>query len=232
VRARAVNTILLTRLAGLLSEGFKKYGSQEKLKEDAIKHLYDVYVKTNSDAREEVASFILKHRQERRAKGEADVPPDDKEPTKVEEEAANAASPTHHAARESFNRMENGDEAELAVWRTFRTLSIEKYEAIYERLNVGFDVYAGESQIPLQAQQEAITKLEQKGLAYEDKGALMIDLEKYKMGKTIVRKRDGTTTYLSRDLAGAYMRMDEYKPDKLIYVVAVRAFSLALGYRD
>jgi arginyl-tRNA synthetase len=201
--------------------GYRKYGSEEELKTDPIKHLFDVYVRVNADARDEVASFVKNKRAERRAAGEANVPDDDKDPIKAEEEEANAASPTHTAAREVFSKMEDGDAAEIATWTKFRDLSIDKYKLIYERLNVGFDVYSGESQIPIEAQREAVTKLIQAKLAYEDKGALMIDLEEWKMGKTIVRKRDGTTTYLSRDLAQAYLKAEQYKPDKMIYVVAV-----------
>jgi arginyl-tRNA synthetase len=206
---------------GLLSVGYRKYGSEEELKTDPIKHLFDVYVRVNADARDEVASFVKNKRAERRAAGEANVPTDDKDPIKAEEEEANAASPTHTAAREVFSKMEDGDAAEIATWTKFRDLSIDKYKLIYERLNVGFDVYSGESQIPIEAQREAVTKLIQAKLAYEDKGALMIDLEEWKMGKTIVRKRDGTTTYLSRDLAQAYLKAEQYKPDKMVYVVAV-----------
>lgn len=49
-------------------------------------------------------------------------------------------------ARAYFTRMENGDADAIALWREFRDLSIEKYKEIYNRLNIAFDIYSGESQ--------------------------------------------------------------------------------------
>lgn len=50
-------------------------------------------------------------------------------------------------ARAYFARMEAGDEESLKLWKEFRDMSIEKYKEIYQRLNVSFDVYSGESQV-------------------------------------------------------------------------------------
>lgn len=93
---------------GLLSVGFRQFGSQEELKENAIMHLYHLYVKVNAQASEEIAKHIKESRAARRAAGEEGVPADDAAPTRPEEEAANAASPTHTAARKVFEAMENG----------------------------------------------------------------------------------------------------------------------------
>lgn len=93
---------------GLLSVGFKQYGDRSQLETNAIMHLFDVYVKINSDASAEVKDHILKSREERRTAGQANVPANDAAPTREEEEAANAASSTHSAARSVFERMENG----------------------------------------------------------------------------------------------------------------------------
>ena len=54
----------------------------------------------------------------------------------------------------------------------------------------------------------------------EDKGAILIDLEKYKLAKPLIKKRDGTSLYLTRDIGAAKQRYDEYHFDKMIYVVA------------
>lgn len=126
---------------GILTVGFDKYGDEAKLKDDAITHLYNVYVAINKDAEAEVLSLV----KEARAKeGRADDPA---EPTKAEIDAANAQAPIHSAARAFFRKMEDGDEASLATWRKFRDLSIVKYREVYARLNIEFDVYGGESQV-------------------------------------------------------------------------------------
>lgn len=121
------------------------------MREDAIKHLFEVYVQVNSDA--------------------------EKDP-KVKEEAA-----------AWFKRMEDGDESALRNWRTWRELSIKKYEGEYARLNVHFDVYTGESEVKPEYQALAFQKLEEKGLIGDVDGAKLVDLEKYKLGKAVVRKR-------------------------------------------
>ncbi|PIL23042.1 hypothetical protein GSI_14349 [Ganoderma sinense ZZ0214-1] len=121
-----------------------------------------------------------------------------------------------------FKRMEDGDEEALRNWREWRELSIRKYEEEYARLNVRFDEYTGESKVSPKVMATALEKLQEKGLIEEDNGALRVNLEKYKLGKAVVRKRDGTSIYLTRDIGGAIERYDKYKFDKMIYVVAAQ----------
>ena len=88
-----------------------------------------------------------------------------------------------------FKRMEDGDEEALRNWREWRELSIRKYEEEYARLNVRFDEYTGESKVSPKVMATALEKLQEKGLIEEDNGALRVNLEKYKLGKAVVRKR-------------------------------------------
>ncbi|KAI7833331.1 arginyl-tRNA synthetase [Kickxella alabastrina] len=166
---------------GLLAIGYGRYGSEEKLVEDPIKHLYDVYVAINKDAEED--------------------------PT------------IHDQARAYFKKMEDREEDALALWQRFRDLSIVKYKDIYARLSIDFDVYSGESQVD-DGMRRAMKMLYDAGLLVEDKGALLIDLEKYKLERVLVQKSDGTALYLTRDIGAAIERYEQYKFDKIIYVVA------------
>jgi arginyl-tRNA synthetase len=134
----------------MIASGFEKYGSQEELEKDAIKHLFDIYVKVNKDA---------------------DADPE------VKADAARW-----------FKRMEDGDESALANWRVWRAMSVKKYEEEYERLNVHFDVYTGESQVGKEWQDKAVDRLNEMGLIEDVKGAKIVDLEKWKMGKAVLRK--------------------------------------------
>ncbi|KDR80441.1 hypothetical protein GALMADRAFT_242884 [Galerina marginata CBS 339.88] len=168
---------------GLIATGYEKYGSQEALEKDAIKHLFDVYVQVNKDA-------------------EAD------ENVRLE-------------AKQWFKRMEDGDETALKNWRVWREMSVKKYEGEYARLNVKFDVYTGESKVSKEAMDGAFKKLEEMGLIVEEAdGAKRVDLQKYKLDKPIVRKKDGTSIYLTRDIGAAIERYSQYKFDKMIYVVS------------
>ena len=85
--------------------------------------------------------------------------------------------------------MEDGDETALADWRMWRELSVKKYENDYDRLNVHFDVYTGESQVSRQSQDAALTHLEQLGLIEDKEGAKLINLTKYKLERAVVRKK-------------------------------------------
>ncbi|KAJ7895857.1 hypothetical protein B0H13DRAFT_2252431 [Mycena leptocephala] len=167
---------------GLIATGFEKYGSQEDLEKDPIKHLFDVYVKVNKDA---------------------DADPE------VKAEAARW-----------FKRMEDGDESALKNWRVWRALSVKKYSEEYERLNIQFDVYTGESMVGKEWQDKALVRLEEMGLIEDVDGAKIVNLEQWKMGKAVLRKRDGTSIYLTRDIGGAIERYEKYKFDKMIYVVS------------
>ncbi len=166
---------------GLLAVGFARYGSEEELQRDPIRHLFDVYVKINVDAKDDAA---------------------------VDDEA-----------RAYFKKMEQGDAETLALWRRFRDLSIEKYKGIYERLNVQFEEYSGESCFE-GSMLDRITELEEKGLLTDSQGARVVDLSQYNLGSPIVVKKDGATLYLTRDIAAANERFEKYKLDKAIYVIA------------
>ncbi|KAJ8456951.1 hypothetical protein ONZ45_g18513 [Pleurotus djamor] len=167
---------------GMIAVGFEKYGSQEELEKDAIKHLFDVYVKVNKDA---------------------DADPN----VKVE-------------AAKWFKRMEDSDESALKNWRVWRELSVKKYEEEYNRLNVHFDEYTGESKVGKEWQDKALVRLDEMGLITDVDGAKIVDLEKWKMGKAVLRKKDGTSIYLTRDIGAAIERYEQYKFDKMIYVVS------------
>ncbi|ORY95022.1 arginyl-tRNA synthetase [Syncephalastrum racemosum] len=122
------------------------------------------------------------------------------------------------AANAYFKRMEEGDESALTQWRRFRELSIASYADIYARLGIVFDSYSGESEtndyIPrIQAM------LRDKNLIRKTDGASVIDLEAEGLGSPPVQRADGTSLYLTRDLATLLMRREKYGFDRAIYVV-------------
>lgn len=125
-------------------------------------------------------------------------------------------------AKNFFKRMEDGDPDALKVWENFRSLSITKYIETYSRLNIKYDVYSGESQVPKDKMDRALELFKEKHLLEESNGATLIDLTKFnkKLGKTVIQKSDGTTLYLTRDVGAAMDRYDQYNFDKMIYVIA------------
>lgn len=136
----------------------------------------------------------------------------------TQEEAALDAT-VHDQARAYFKRMEEGEEEALNLWKRFRNLSIEKYKKIYARLNVNFDIYSGESMFE-EGMKEELKKLEESGLLKESQGAQVVDLKDHGLGVVVVKKSDGTTLYITRDIAAATFRRKEYNFDQMYYVVA------------
>ena len=93
------------------------------------------------------------------------------------------------AAAAWFKRMEDGDEVALKNWRVWRELSVKKYAEEYERLNIHFDVYTGESKVGKKWQDYSLERLDKMGLISDTEGAKLVDLEKWKLGKAVLRKK-------------------------------------------
>ncbi|XP_029451298.1 probable arginine--tRNA ligase, mitochondrial isoform X2 [Rhinatrema bivittatum] len=124
------------------------------------------------------------------------------------------------AAQEFLRRLEGGDPQALSMWQHFRALSIEEYDRVYKRLGVYFDEYSGESFFQDKSQ-DILKLLESKGLLLKSvKGTGVVDLsEKGDSSSyaTVVRS-DGTSLYITRDLAAAVDRMEKYHCERMIYV--------------
>jgi arginyl-tRNA synthetase len=122
-------------------------------------------------------------------------------------------------AREWFRRQEAGDAEALALWKQIRDVSLEYFQRIYQRLGVRFDSYAGES-FYNDKMEAVIDEAKRKGLTEVSEGALIIDLERHGISTpALLKKADGSTLYLTRDLAAALYRKQAYDFHRLLYVV-------------
>ena len=104
------------------------------------------------------------------------------------------------ACRAELVKLQQGDEANLALWKRFIDISIGEFNRMYEKLGVRFDTYRGESYYNA-TMPGVVAKLQEMGLAVESEGALVVNLESEKLGVAIVRKSDGGYTYTTSDLA-------------------------------
>lgn len=120
-------------------------------------------------------------------------------------------------ARSWFQKLEQGDEEANAVWAKFRQASLEEFKKIYDLLGVSFDSFDGEAHFARHAE-EAIQQCQKKNLTTKSEGALIVSLKGFDV-PAMLKKSDGTTTYLSRDLAAALYRLKHYKPEQVQYVV-------------
>jgi arginyl-tRNA synthetase len=124
-------------------------------------------------------------------------------------------------AKAELVKLQQGDADNRALWEKFITLSIEEFNTIYDRLGVKFDLYRGESYYNDRLA-GIIDELQRKGLASESEGALIVDLEDDGMPICIVRKSDGGYNYATTDLATVEARIEEFNPERIIYVTDER----------
>lgn len=133
-------------------------------------------------------------------------------------QAAEADAVLAEEARLWFKRLEDGDAEAVGFWELFRQLSLENYNRIYDLLGIKFDYYHGESHYN-DLLDDVIRLVQEKGIATESEGALIVDLEKYGLPPAMLRKKDGATLYLTRDLAAAQYRHRTFNFVKALYVV-------------
>ncbi|KAF2178010.1 arginyl-tRNA synthetase [Zopfia rhizophila CBS 207.26] len=193
---------------GLLALGFKMFGDDKSLEEDPIHHLYQIYVKINqmlADERKEIERLET-----------------------AGEDASNLRNEgLDEQARQYFKAMCDNDSEAIKMWKKFRELSIQRYKKSYTRLNMHFDEYAGESLVKEESMKNVEKQLEKKGLTEESQGAMIVDFSKHvpgksgkALGKALIRKKDGTSLYLTRDIGALFERNEHYKFDQMVYVVA------------
>lgn len=119
--------------------------------------------------------------------------------------------------REWFLKLEQGDKEAWELWEWFRSESLVEFNRIYELLNVSFDSYNGEA-FYNDKMDEVLEILEEKGLLQESQGASIVDLEEFNLNPALIKKSDGATLYITRDLATALYRKRTYDFAKNIYI--------------
>ncbi|MBK5247207.1 MAG: arginine--tRNA ligase, partial [Peptostreptococcaceae bacterium] len=122
-------------------------------------------------------------------------------------------------AREVFSKLENGEPEEVELWKWFREESLKEFSRVYKMLGIEFDSYAGES-FYSDKMERVVNMLKDANLLKESEGAQIVDLEEYNMSPALIMKRDGSTLYITRDIAAAVYRKEHYNFHKNLYIVA------------
>lgn len=122
-------------------------------------------------------------------------------------------------ARAIFARLEKQEPEEVELWQWFRDESLKEFTRVYDMLGISFDSYNGES-FYSDKMPRFVNELKEKGLLQESQGANVVDLEEYGLGTALITKSDGSTLYITRDIAAAVYRKETYDFYKNIYVVA------------
>lgn len=120
--------------------------------------------------------------------------------------------------QEEFRKLESGDGENKKLWQWFKKESLRAFEHTYTQLGIRFSIMTGESD--LQKDMPALVAfLEAQGIAKESEGALIVDLSAQNLPPALIRKSDGASLYLTRELVGLQKRLDHHNPTAMLYVV-------------
>ena len=122
-------------------------------------------------------------------------------------------------ARDWFDKLEKKDPTAVKLWSWFREISLNEFQRVYDLLGVEFDNFNGES-FHSQFIGDALEAIDKKNLLEESDGAMIINLDDENLPPVLIKKSNGSSTYLTRDIATAMYRKKTYDFYKNVYVVA------------
>ena len=122
-------------------------------------------------------------------------------------------------ARDWFDKLEKKDPTAVKLWSWFREISLKEFQRVYDLLGVEFDNFNGES-FHSQFIADALEAIDKKNLLEESDGAMIINLDDENLPPVLIKKSNGSSTYLTRDIATAMYRKKTYDFYKNVYVVA------------
>ena len=122
-------------------------------------------------------------------------------------------------ARDWFDKLEKKDPTAVKLWSWFREISLKEFQRVYDLLGVEFDNFNGES-FHSQFIGDALEAIDKKKLLEESDGAMIINLDDENLPPVLIKKSNGSSTYLTRDIATAMYRKRTYDFYKNVYVVA------------
>jgi arginyl-tRNA synthetase len=125
--------------------------------------------------------------------------------------------PVEQAARMETSKLHAGDAENRALWKQFMPHCLDALNQVYERLDIHFDKWLGESAYDVMLP-GVVKDLKTKGLAVESQGALVVEVEGLS-APFMVQKSDGAFNYATSDLATIQYRKQHFHPDVLLYVV-------------
>ena len=137
----------------------------------------------------------------------------------LSKEEAEKASTLMQEARDMLRAWEAGDPEVVELWKTMNQWVYEGFDETYKALGVDFDKIYYESQTYTIGREMVLKGLEN-GLFYrKEDGSVWADLSDFGLDEKLLLRSDGTSVYMTQDIGTAKMRFEDYKIDKMIYVV-------------
>ena len=128
-------------------------------------------------------------------------------------------------ARIITTKLQNKEKGYYDLWKKIREVSVNEIKSTYDKLNVSFDLWEGESDAD-QYVSDVVNDLKEKGLVHESEGAQVVevatDSDNSPMPPLMLIKSNNSISYETTDLATIWERMHKFNPDEIWYVVDKR----------
>ncbi|XP_061396984.1 probable arginine--tRNA ligase, mitochondrial [Musca vetustissima] len=122
-------------------------------------------------------------------------------------------------AREYFHQLESGNQSPDVIrqWQKYREYTIQELQTVYQRLGVTFDIYDWESMYSQQHITDVLQALDARNLLLPEKdGRKVVEVDKRRVP---IIKSDGSTLYLTRDIAALLDRWQRFNFEQIFYIV-------------
>ncbi len=126
--------------------------------------------------------------------------------------------------QQEFKKLEEGDSKNRELWKKFKEISLAELKKTYKELAVALNsddvVNMGESDF-ISGGEKIIKELVDASIGKKSEGAFIVELNEFNLPPALLRKSDGATMYMTRDIASLEYRIQTYQPlDLILYVVA------------
>ncbi|MBN2422889.1 arginine--tRNA ligase [Candidatus Woesearchaeota archaeon] len=122
-------------------------------------------------------------------------------------------------ARKMLLDWENQDKKVRALWKKMNNWAIDGFRETYKRYGVKIDKPYPESEHYTKGKKTVLNGLKKRIFKSDEDKNIIADLEKYGLGKKVILRADGTSIYITQDMVLAKLRYQDYKMDKMIYIV-------------
>lgn len=158
----------------------------------------ELYVEFNNRYKEEVEELIAKGLSQKEAEEQA---------------------PSIREARQLLLKWEAGDKEVVDLWQTMNTWVYDGFDDTYKKMGVDFDKIYYESETYLTGKEEVVRGIKESIFEQREDGSVWADLTNDGLDNKLLLRSDGTSVYITQDIGTAKMRFNDYKIDKMIYVV-------------
>ncbi|MBP5496357.1 MAG: arginine--tRNA ligase [Bacteroidales bacterium] len=135
------------------------------------------------------------------------------------EDEAKEKAPLILEAREMLRKWEDNDPEVRALWAKMNGWVYAGFDQTYDRLGIHFDKTYYESNTYLLGKSLVQEGLDKGAFYRHEDGSVRVDLTDEGLDEKVLLRKDGTSVYMTQDLGTAQLRYEEYKPQKMIYVV-------------